>query len=156
LKLPQPTVKRLNKTSKTICSFLPFPLPRTHTNANKTTNSQMRARITTGTAALLLVLLLLQGSAASGGDFGGDYSKLSGIIIPGFASTQLRAWSVLDCPYSPLDFNPLDLVWLDSTKVCSTFCYCLSILADLYRIELKKKLVLLLLTCYSKLTLLLC
>lgn len=55
-----------------------------------------------------------------GADGGGEtlsYSKLSGIIIPGFASTQLRAWSVLDCPYSPLDFNPLDLVWLDSTRV---------------------------------------
>ncbi|KAF6156230.1 hypothetical protein GIB67_030233 [Kingdonia uniflora] len=49
-------------------------------------------------------------------DFSGDYSKLSGIIIPGFATTQLRAWSFLDCPYSPFDFNPLDLVWLDSTK----------------------------------------
>ncbi|XP_019456706.1 PREDICTED: phospholipid--sterol O-acyltransferase isoform X2 [Lupinus angustifolius] len=48
-----------------------------------------------------------------------DYSKLSGIIIPGFASTQLRAWSILDCPYSPLDFNPLDLVWLDTTKLLS-------------------------------------
>lgn len=43
--------------------------------------------------------------------------RMSGIIIPGFASTQLRAWSILDCPYSPLDFNPLDLVWLDTTKV---------------------------------------
>jgi hypothetical protein len=50
-------------------------------------------------------------------EFHGDYSKLSGIIIPGFASTQLRAWSILDCPYTPLDFNPLDLVWLDTTKV---------------------------------------
>lgn len=50
-------------------------------------------------------------------EFKGDYKKLSGIIIPGFASTQLRAWSILDCPYSPLDFNPLDLVWLDTTKV---------------------------------------
>lgn len=54
------------------------------------------------------------------GGFTGDYSKLSGIIIPGFASTQLRAWSILDCPYSPLDFNPLDLVWLDTTKVITT------------------------------------
>lgn len=107
----------------------------------------MRARMRTGIAALLLVLVILQGSAASGGDFGGDYTKLSGIIIPGYASTQLRAWSVLDCPYSPLDFNPLDLVWLDTTKVCNTFCYCVSVLA-----ELKKKLELLLLTCYSKLT----
>ncbi|KAK6940631.1 Lecithin:cholesterol/phospholipid:diacylglycerol acyltransferase [Dillenia turbinata] len=58
-------------------------------------------------------------TAVRGGEFALDYSKLSGIIIPGFASTQLRAWSILDCPYSPLDFNPLDLVWLDSTKVLS-------------------------------------
>lgn len=61
-----------------------------------------------------------EGSAARGGGGGGAenyYSKLSGIIIPGFASTQLRAWSVLDCPYSPFDFNPLDSVWLDTTKV---------------------------------------
>ncbi|KAI4962701.1 hypothetical protein ZWY2020_027828, partial [Hordeum vulgare] len=35
-----------------------------------------------------------------------DYRKL-GIIIPGFASTQLRAWSVLDCPYSPVRLQPL-------------------------------------------------
>jgi hypothetical protein len=114
----------------------------------------MRARTATLPLLSVLLLLLLQGPAARGGDFGGDYSKLSGIIIPGFASTQLRAWSVLDCPYSPLDFNPLDLVWLDSTKVSNAFCYCVSILAELYRIELKKKLVLLLLTCYCKLTLL--
>lgn len=58
-------------------------------------------------------------------DFHGDYSKLSGIIIPGFASTQLRAWSILDCPYTPLDFNPLDLVWLDTTKVCDLHFRCL-------------------------------
>ncbi|CAI8614368.1 unnamed protein product [Vicia faba] len=68
--------------------------------------------------SVLLALL-----AVAGGDSGEaaelDYSKLSGIIIPGFASTQLRAWSILDCPYSPLDFNPLDLVWLDTTKLLS-------------------------------------
>lgn len=66
---------------------------------------------------LILLLTLRNTSANDGGKFSGDYSKLSGIIIPGFASTQLRAWSILDCPYSPLDFNPLDLVWLDTTKV---------------------------------------
>nr|CAN69584.1 hypothetical protein VITISV_006259 [Vitis vinifera] len=64
--------------------------------------------------SLLLFLLLIHGalhpSSVTAGDFTGDYSKLSGIIIPGFASTQLRAWSILDCPYSPLDFNPLDLL----------------------------------------------
>ncbi|XP_010556858.1 PREDICTED: phospholipid--sterol O-acyltransferase isoform X2 [Tarenaya hassleriana] len=71
--------------------------------------------------AVISLLLILSGRAAAedGGEFGGDYSKVSGIIIPGFASTQLRAWSILDCPYTPLDFNPLDLVWLDSTKVIS-------------------------------------
>jgi hypothetical protein len=69
----------------------------------------------------LFFSVLLTFLAVTGGDSGEtselDYSKLSGIIIPGFASTQLRAWSILDCPYSPLDFNPLDLVWLDTTKV---------------------------------------
>ena len=74
---------------------------------------QERRRLAITLAAVLLLGIL----ELSEGDFKGDYSKLSGIIIPGFASTQLRAWSILDCPYSPLDFNPLDLVWLDSTKV---------------------------------------
>ncbi|KAB1199221.1 Phospholipid--sterol O-acyltransferase [Morella rubra] len=70
--------------------------------------------------AATLLLVLLQGStAADGGGFGADYSKLSVIIIPGFASTQLRAWSMLNCAYSPLNFNPLDLVWLDTTKLLS-------------------------------------
>lgn len=69
-------------------------------------------------ASRVVVAVLLVGALqVVAGEFSGDYSKLSGIIIPGFASTQLRAWSILDCPYSPLDFNPLDLVWLDSTKV---------------------------------------
>uniref|UniRef100_A0A6P4A6P8 phospholipid--sterol O-acyltransferase isoform X1 n=1 Tax=Ziziphus jujuba TaxID=326968 RepID=A0A6P4A6P8_ZIZJJ len=71
----------------------------------------------------LPALLLLRPNVVvvvfAGQDFTGDYSKLSGIIIPGFASTQLRAWSFLDCPFSPLDFNPLDLVWLDTTKLLS-------------------------------------
>lgn len=68
---------------------------------------------------LLFIEVLQTGFANGGGDEGltVNYSNLSGIIIPGFASTQLRAWSILDCPYSPLDFNPLDLVWLDTTKV---------------------------------------
>ena len=83
----------------------------------------MRADLKSVTAyctVIAVILLLCGGGAAVEEDeneFHGDYSKLSGIIIPGFASTQLRAWSILDCPYSPLDFNPLDLVWLDSTKV---------------------------------------
>ena len=83
-----------------------------------------------GLILALLVLGFLQSGYVNGGEFAGDYSKLSGIIIPGFASTQLRAWSILDCPYSPLDFNPLDLVWLDTTKVLGIlillffFCHC--------------------------------
>ncbi|CAO2824331.1 unnamed protein product [Amaranthus hypochondriacus] len=69
----------------------------------------------------LLILGILQRGFifVDGQEFKGDDTKLSGIIIPGFASTQLRAWSILDCPYSPLDFNPLDLVWLDTTKLLS-------------------------------------
>nr|GMD09498.1 aspartic proteinase A1-like isoform X2 [Ipomoea batatas] len=47
-------------------------------------------------------------------------SKLFGIIIPGFASIQLRAWSILDCPYWSLNFNLPDLVLLDTTKLLST------------------------------------
>ena len=48
-------------------------------------------------------------------------AKLSGVIIPGLASTRLRAWALLDCPFSPLDFRPLDPVWLDTRKVCWIF-----------------------------------
>ncbi|ONH93197.1 hypothetical protein PRUPE_8G218700 [Prunus persica] len=86
------------------------------------------------TAILLLLLLLpLFHGHGVGGDWSGDYSKLSGIIIPGLASTQLRAWSILDCPYSPLDFNPLDLVWLDSTKLLSAVnCWLKCMLLDPY------------------------
>jgi len=71
--------------------------------------------------AAALAALALAAVVAEGGDGGAefDYRKLSGIIIPGFASTQLRAWSVLDCPYSPFDFNPLDSVWLDTAKLFS-------------------------------------
>ncbi|XP_031276955.1 phospholipid--sterol O-acyltransferase [Pistacia vera] len=82
---------------------------------------------------LILLLTLRKTSANDGGEFSGDYSKLSGIIIPGFASTQLRAWSILDCPYSPLDFNPLDLVWLDSTKLLSAVnCWLKCMILDPY------------------------
>uniref|UniRef100_A0A0E0GER3 Phospholipid--sterol O-acyltransferase n=1 Tax=Oryza nivara TaxID=4536 RepID=A0A0E0GER3_ORYNI len=73
--------------------------------------------------------------AVGGGDGGADfdYRKLSGIIIPGFASTQLRAWSVLDCPYSPFDFNPLDSVWLDTAKLLSAVnCWLKCMLLDPY------------------------
>ncbi|KAM1234443.1 hypothetical protein ACFX2I_004037 [Malus domestica] len=85
------------------------------------------------TAFLLLLLLLPPLFHGVGGDWSGDYSKLSGIIIPGLASTQLRAWSILDCPYSPLDFNPLDLVWLDTTKLLSAVnCWLKCMLLDQY------------------------
>ncbi|KAJ6680809.1 hypothetical protein OIU79_020326 [Salix purpurea] len=87
--------------------------------------------------ATILVVLLMHGklhnTSVDGGELSGDYSKLSGIIIPGFASTQLRAWSFLDCPYSPLDFNPLDLVWLDTTKLLSAVnCWLKCMLLDPY------------------------
>ncbi|XP_021281130.1 phospholipid--sterol O-acyltransferase isoform X1 [Herrania umbratica] len=90
---------------------------------------QQRRRL----AIALAAVLLLGTFELSEGEFSGDYSKLSGIIIPGFASTQLRAWSILDCPYSPLDFNPLDLVWLDTTKLLSAVnCWLKCMLLDPY------------------------
>ncbi|XP_062220699.1 phospholipid--sterol O-acyltransferase isoform X3 [Phragmites australis] len=73
-------------------------------------------------AALATVAMAAVGVAVGDGGAEFDYRKLSGIIIPGFASTQLRAWSVLDCPYSPFDFNPLDSVWLDTTKTDHPEC----------------------------------
>ncbi|WOK95390.1 phospholipid--sterol O-acyltransferase [Canna indica] len=96
--------------------------------------------------SISLLLLILVGQAvigkaedpdtAEGSGSGGEqlsYSKLSGIIIPGLASTQLRAWSVLDCPYSPLDFNPLDLVWLDTTRLLSAVnCWLKCMVLDPY------------------------
>eukprot|EP00256_Glycine_max_P049552 XP_006604503.1 phospholipid--sterol O-acyltransferase isoform X2 [Glycine max] len=84
---------------------------------------------------LLCSIVLLAVLAGATSDDGAelDYSKLSGIIIPGFASTQLRAWSILDCPYSPLDFNPLDLVWLDTTKLLSAVnCWLKCMVLDPY------------------------
>ncbi|XP_078448286.1 phospholipid sterol acyl transferase 1 isoform X2 [Wolffia australiana] len=84
-------------------------------------------------AVVAVVILLVWSSVEI---FGSDElvgGKLSGIIIPGFASTQLRAWSVLDCPYSPLDFNPLDLVWLDTTKLLSAMnCWLKCMILDPY------------------------
>ncbi|GAB4830074.1 hypothetical protein Ancab_019715 [Ancistrocladus abbreviatus] len=84
-----------------------------------------RLILTLFVAGVLLVVEVVNGE-----DSKVDYAKLSGIIIPGFASTQLRAWSILDCPYSPLDFNPLDLVWLDTTKLrqtCKSICPSVSV-----------------------------
>ncbi|XP_010940721.1 phospholipid--sterol O-acyltransferase isoform X2 [Elaeis guineensis] len=99
-------------------------------------------RLRTRRLSLLLVSVLLVGSVVVGEDPSSSSgrgerdlyaSKLSGIIIPGFASTQLRAWSVLDCPYSPLDFNPLDSVWLDTTRVLSAVnCWLKCMLLDPY------------------------
>ncbi|XP_042438189.1 phospholipid--sterol O-acyltransferase-like isoform X1 [Zingiber officinale] len=107
-----------------------------------------RRRRRSPSARIIVVFLLLifvggpsavageEAHDSNGADGGGEtlsYSKLSGIIIPGFASAQLRAWSVLDCPYSPLDFNPLDLVWLDSTKLLSAVnCWLKCMLLDPY------------------------
>lgn len=79
----------------------------------------------------VIVGVLDRTAVVNGSQFKGDYSKLSGIIIPGFASTQLRAWSILDCPYSPLDFNPLDLVWLDTTKKKATIYHAVSFCNEL-------------------------
>ncbi|GFP82929.1 phospholipid--sterol o-acyltransferase [Phtheirospermum japonicum] len=96
------------------------------------------SHVTLLAASFLLLLLAPAAHGGAGDETGeGEYAKrlekLSGIIIPGFASTQLRAWSILDCPYSPLDFNPLDLVWLDSTKLLSAVnCWLKCMLLDPY------------------------
>ncbi|XP_050206322.1 phospholipid--sterol O-acyltransferase isoform X2 [Mercurialis annua] len=83
--------------------------------------------------AAVLIIVGVGGLRGTYGDSGEEYLKLSGIIIPGFASTQLRAWSFLDCPLSPLDFNPLDLVWLDTTKLLSAVnCWLKCMLLDPY------------------------
>jgi hypothetical protein len=103
--------------------------------------------------ALLLLLLVagtqvvvVEGAGVNKEVWGSMSSKLSGIIIPGFVSSQLRAWAILDCPYTPLDFRPLDPVWLDTKKVRRThktlsLSLSHSILLSLRKIiELKKKL----------------
>ncbi|XP_048126925.1 phospholipid--sterol O-acyltransferase isoform X1 [Rhodamnia argentea] len=99
----------------------------------------MRAKATRvrSLASVLLLLAIIIAAGASTGEEEEIRSKqrqrLSGIIIPGFASAQLRAWSILDCPYSPLDFNPLDLVWLDTTKLLSAVnCWLKCMLLDPY------------------------
>lgn len=75
---------------------------------------------------LFLLLLLavplplglgVAGAGVPKGGWGSPSIPVSGVIIPGFASSRLRAWALLDCPYSPLDFRPLDPVWLDTKKV---------------------------------------
>ncbi|KAJ7543177.1 hypothetical protein O6H91_09G028100 [Diphasiastrum complanatum] len=72
---------------------------------------------------LIMLLVLVLGYAGAGGvdprSWGHQHGKFSSIIIPGFASTRLRSWSIMDCPFSPLDFFPLDSVWLDTRKVLS-------------------------------------
>ncbi|MCO5566837.1 hypothetical protein L7F22_020519 [Adiantum nelumboides] len=85
---------------------------------------------------LLLLVCLLWSAGGAGVDFkqwGPHNSRLSGVIIPGFASTRLRAWAHLDCPFSPLDFRPLDPVWLDTRKVLSVpNCWLKCMLLDPY------------------------
>lgn len=75
-----------------------------------------------GVALALLLSVAASRVEAAGVDkriWGAGAGKLSGLIIPGFASTRLRAWTLLDCPYSPLNFSPLDPVWVDVRKVLS-------------------------------------
>ncbi len=82
-------------------------------------------------ALLLLVagtqVVVVEGAGVNKEVWGSMSAKLSGIIIPGFVSSQLRAWAILDCPYTPLDFRPLDPVWLDTKKVRRTHKNALSL-----------------------------
>ncbi|XP_056172388.1 phospholipid--sterol O-acyltransferase isoform X3 [Syzygium oleosum] len=94
------------------------------------------ARVRFLASVLLLAMVVVAAAGASTEEEeirSKQRQRLSGIIIPGFASAQLRAWSILDCPYSPLDFNPLDLVWLDTTKLLSAVnCWLKCMLLDPY------------------------
>ncbi|CAM6033246.1 unnamed protein product [Sphagnum compactum] len=88
-------------------------------------------------AALVVLVVVagarleVEGAGVNKEVWGSLSSKLSGIIIPGFASSRLRAWAILDCPYSPLDFRPLDPVWLDTKKVLSVLnCWLKCMLLD--------------------------
>jgi hypothetical protein len=98
------------------CPRIPF---HSHQNVRPVMPPRRRRRGDLAFAAAVVAVTAAAVGAVAGSNGGAefDYRKLSGIIIPGFASTQLRAWSVLDCPYSPFDFNPLDSVWLDTGKV---------------------------------------
>lgn len=82
-----------------------------------------RAALGLGLAATVMVMMAVgvAGAGVNKGEWGAPSPRLSGVIIPGFASSRLRAWAMLDCPYSPLDFRPLDLVWLDTKKVNALF-----------------------------------
>jgi hypothetical protein len=82
-----------------------------------------RAGLGLGLAATVVVMMAIGvgGAGVNKGEWGAPSPRLSGVIIPGFASSRLRAWAMLDCPYSPLDFRPLDLVWLDTKKVDALF-----------------------------------
>ncbi|GAB4841048.1 hypothetical protein Ancab_021794, partial [Ancistrocladus abbreviatus] len=55
-------------------------------------------------------------SFVNGEDSKVDYAKLSGIIIPGFASTQLRACRFLTALTLLWISIHLIWVWLDTTK----------------------------------------
>eukprot|EP01018_Ginkgo_biloba_P030470 Gb_39969 [translate_table: standard] len=81
----------------------------------------------------VLILGAAQATLVKGDGWADHSAKLSGVIIPGFASTQLRAWAMLDCPFSPLDFHPLDSVWLDTRKVISVVnCWLKCMMLDPY------------------------
>lgn len=64
-----------------------------------------------------LMLLLIASTPGEGETWGDNNGKLSGVTIQSLSSTQLRAWAMLDCPFSCLNFHPLDSVWLDTRKV---------------------------------------
>jgi hypothetical protein len=99
---------------------------------------QQLVRVAAPLALLLLLLLVagtqvvvVEGAGVNKEVWGSMSAKISGIIIPGFVSSQLRAWAILDCPYTPLDFRPLDPVWLDTKKVLSaTNCWLKCLLLD--------------------------
>ncbi|XP_057858756.2 phospholipid--sterol O-acyltransferase isoform X2 [Cryptomeria japonica] len=79
------------------------------------------------------MLLLIASTPGEGETWGDNNGKLSGVTIQSLSSTQLRAWAMLDCPFSCLNFHPLDSVWLDTRKVISVVnCWLKCMMLDPY------------------------
>lgn len=114
-------------------TFLHLPLPPLFIALE---NQAMRAALIKHVFVVFFVIGVFHRTYVEGDRDAADYSKLTTILIPGYSSTQLRSWSILDCPYSPFDFNPLDLVWLDITKVRNLNSSCNSTSPRMFELHL--------------------
>lgn len=114
-------------------TFLHLPLPPLFIALE---NQAMRAAPIKRVFVVFFLIGVFHRTYVEGDRDAADYSKLTTILIPGYSSTQLRSWSILDCPYSPFDFNPLDLVWLDITKVRNLNSSCNSTSPHMFELTL--------------------